>query len=57
VRLVVINNEQTLFVAGEMVHRMMQLLEQNMSKQNAELQATAQERDQYRTKSTIVLLL
>lgn len=35
---------------------MMQLLEQNMTKQTAELHATVQERDLYKVKSKIVLV-
>jgi len=34
----------------DMMHRMMQLLEHNVTKHSAELQATAQERDHYRAK-------
>jgi hypothetical protein len=39
------------------MHRMMQLLEHNVTKHSAELQATAQERDHYRIKSKAVLSL
>ncbi|XP_021937407.1 uncharacterized protein LOC110838492 isoform X2 [Zootermopsis nevadensis] len=35
---------------GDLVNRMMQLLEQNMTKQTAELHATVQERDLYKVK-------
>jgi hypothetical protein len=39
------------------MHRMMQLLEHTVTKHSAELQATAQERDHYRTKSKAHLSL
>jgi hypothetical protein len=45
------------FVAGDMMHRMMQLMEHNVTKHTAELQATAQERDHYKAKSKAVLSL
>jgi hypothetical protein len=51
-----ITNVWVLFAAEDLVQRMMQLLEQNMTKQTAELQATAQERDKYKAKSKTVLL-
>jgi hypothetical protein len=37
-----------LFLAGDMVNKMMQLLQQNMSKQTAELHAAAKEKEQYK---------
>jgi hypothetical protein len=46
-----VSNVQILFVAGDMIHRMMQLLEQNVTKHTAELHATTQERDHYKAKS------
>jgi hypothetical protein len=39
------------------MHRMMQLLEHNVTKHSAELQATAQERDLYKAKSKALLSL
>jgi hypothetical protein len=39
------------------MHRMMQLLEHNVTKHSAELQATAQERDRYKAKSKAPLSL
>jgi hypothetical protein len=47
----------TFFVAGEMSHRLMQLLEQNVTRHSAELKATTQERDHYKTKSKALLSL
>jgi hypothetical protein len=52
-----LTNVWVLFVAGDLMNRMMQLLEQNITKQTAELHAAAQERDQYKAKSKAVLLL
>jgi hypothetical protein len=46
-----VSNMQILFVAGDMMRSMMQLLEQNVTKHSAELQATTQERDHYKAKS------
>jgi hypothetical protein len=40
-----------------MMQRMVQLLEHNVSKHTAELQATTQERDQYKAKSKDLLSL
>lgn len=39
------------------MQRMMQLLEHNVTKHSAELQATAQERDHYKAKSKALLSL